>query len=232
MPDLLVRLPLCRVLRIAFMLLKICFLAHLLGCFWFGVHLLMSSDPTQTTWARSYDDGKAAVEGAHLSAQYLYAVYWAVTTLTTVGYGDLTPTNDAERTYALGSMLCSALVFGYMMSSVGSLVASMDRQVSGEILRTVPRGRAATYLYGQIVAEPCICAMPCEYNFMWVLQAALLEEKTDAVKEYVAWRSLPRDLALRVKKHYSFHYTRRPAFDEVELLDGLSPSLRAEVTRY
>jgi hypothetical protein len=65
-----------------------------------------------------------------------------------------------------------------------------------------------------------------------VLQAALVEEKTGAVKEYVAWRSLPRDLALRIKKHYSFYYTRRPAFDEIELLEGLSPSLRSEVTGF
>ena len=63
-------------------------------------------------------------------------------------------------------------------------------------------------------------------------QAALVEEKTDSVKEYVAWRGLPRDLSIRVKKHYSFYFTRRAAFDEVELLDGLSPSLRSEVTRF
>jgi hypothetical protein len=62
-----------------------------------------------------------------------------------------------------------------------------------------------------------------------VWQAALIEEKIDAVKEYVAWRGLPRDLSVRVKKHYSFYYTRRAAFDEVELLEGLSPSLRSEV---
>ena len=52
------------------------------------------------------------------------------------------------------------------------------------------------------------------------------------VKEYVAWRGLPRDLSLRVKKHYAFYFTRRAAFDEIELLGGLSPSLRSEVTRY
>ena len=54
----------------------------------------------------------------------------------------------------------------------------------------------------------------------------------DEVKEYVTWRSLPRDLALRVKKYYSHYYTRRPAFDEVSLLDGLPPSLNTEVTKY
>ena len=85
-------------------------------------------------------------------------------------------------------MLCSALVFGYMMSSIGSLVASMDRT------------------------------------------QALVEEKNDQVKEYVAWRALPKSLATRVKKHYKFYFQKKSAFDEIALLEGLSPSLRAEVT--
>jgi len=178
-----------RILRVVFMLVKICFLSHILGCFWYYTAVL-SNDEDTPTWTEAYDDGRIASPDVGTSVRYLYSVYWAVTTLTTVGYGDVTPQNDAERGYALAAMLCSALVFGYMISNIGSLVASMDRQ------------------------------------------AALVEEKTDSVKEYVAWRGLPRDLSLRVKKHYSFYFTRRAAFDEVELLEGLSPSLRSEVTRF
>lgn len=62
--------------------------------------------------------------------QYLYAVYWALTTLTTVGYGDITPTNNLERVYSLFALLTGALVFGYMLSSIGSLVAAIDRQAA------------------------------------------------------------------------------------------------------
>ena len=179
-----------RILRVVFMLVKICFLSHILGCFWYYTAAGAKAAGEETTWTNSYDDGRIAQEGVGLGTRYLYSVYWAVTTLTTVGYGDIIPTNDAERTYALCAMLISALVFGYMISNIGSLVASMDRQ------------------------------------------AALVEEKTDAVKEYVAFRGLPRDLSLRVKKHYAFYYTQRAAFDEMELLEGLSPSLRSEVTRF
>ena len=56
-------------------------------------------------------------------------------------------------------------------------------------------------------------------------QAAKVEERLDAVKEYVRFRKLPRDLALRVKKHYSFYFTHRSGFDEAraDLCRGQQP---------
>ena len=62
------------------------------------------------------------------SIQYQYAIYWALTTLTTVGYGDICPTNNAERMYTLVCLLIGALVFGYLLSSIGELLGSLDKQ--------------------------------------------------------------------------------------------------------
>ena len=130
-----------RILRVIFMLIKICFMAHILGCFWYYAAVLSGAEGGPT-WANTYDDGKVAQPGVPTSVKYLYSVYWAVTTLTTVGYGDVIPTNDTERGYALAAMLCSALVFGYMISNIGSLVASMDRQAR----RAAPRPMRRTPL--------------------------------------------------------------------------------------
>ena len=51
-----------RFTRIIFMVLKVLFLAHVLGCFWFGMHMINSGDQEVPTWARVYDDGRAVQE--------------------------------------------------------------------------------------------------------------------------------------------------------------------------
>lgn len=37
--------------------------------------------------------------------QFIAAIYWATTTITTIGYGDITPTSTAERVVAMIVML-------------------------------------------------------------------------------------------------------------------------------
>ena len=97
-----------------------------------------------------------------------HALWWAVVTMTTVGYGDITPTNDNERRYTIFTLILGALVFGYMLGEISSLVAAMDRQ------------------------------------------AAIKEEKMGAIKEYLRFRNVPRDLQSRVRKFYEYYYTRVP----------------------
>ena len=60
----------------------------------------------------------------------LWSLYWALTTLTTVGYGDITPQNDAERIYASCALMIGGFVFGMMISNVSALVLSLDRQAA------------------------------------------------------------------------------------------------------
>lgn len=54
--------------------------------------------------------------------QYLAAFYWAMTTLTTVGYGDMIPTNNWERFYAVLAMILGCGFYGYILGNISFFV--------------------------------------------------------------------------------------------------------------
>lgn len=109
-------------LQIVKMVLGLLYLMHILGCGWFFV---ATNSGYKDTWLSNYDGGSGI--DAPIDIQYLYSIYWALMTLTTVGYGDITPANNPERAYALFSLLIGALVFGFMLSSIGDLIGSLDK---------------------------------------------------------------------------------------------------------
>ena len=104
-------------------------IAHLLACF-----MAISGDGWLRTYdPRAYDDDPAS----HWSwrRQYLAAMYWAFTTMTTVGYGDITPAGDMERIYAIFAMLMGVSFYSYIIASVSSMVSSIDSKNAIELER-------------------------------------------------------------------------------------------------
>lgn len=87
-----------QLLQIVKMLAGVLYLAHLLGCFWFMVGTSSGGPDHQHTWVVRYDRWtNGHYTEVSVWEQYLTSIYWALTTLTTVGYGDITPVNDTER---------------------------------------------------------------------------------------------------------------------------------------
>lgn len=66
------------------------------------------------------------VDGAGLGQQYVSAIYWAITTLTTVGYGDISPSTEAEYYYAIVAMVVGGLFYGLIVAQLSALMTAVD----------------------------------------------------------------------------------------------------------
>lgn len=53
-------------------------------------------------------------------------MYWAYTTMTTVGYGDISSTTMAEKLWAIITMIVSGFFFSFVVGRMASVVAKLD----------------------------------------------------------------------------------------------------------
>jgi CRP-like cAMP-binding protein len=58
---------------------------------------------------------------------YVAALYWSTMTLTTIGYGDVSPANAAEMVFMVIAMLLGAAVFSFVVGTCCSLVEGLDK---------------------------------------------------------------------------------------------------------
>jgi len=65
-----------------------------------------------------------------VSDQYIAALYWAFTTMTTVGYGDIVAVSLAEKWYAVVIMMLGATVFGYILANIATLMGQLNARES------------------------------------------------------------------------------------------------------
>jgi hypothetical protein len=93
-------------LRLVFFLYWLGLLTHWIACGWIALD-------------------EAPVTGGFFSA-YLEGLYWTMTTLSTVGYGDITPITDVQRMYTIGVMALGLGVYGFIIGNVATLLFNLD----------------------------------------------------------------------------------------------------------
>eukprot|EP00435_Cladocopium_sp_Y103_P072070 s8_g39.t1 len=102
--------------RRAFELFRIlvacCLLCHLLACF---MHISGSGFLETYEWT-----------GDSAASQYICSLYWAMTTVTTVGYGDIIPRSDGERIFTMAAMIIGGAFYGYVVGNISVILASND----------------------------------------------------------------------------------------------------------
>lgn len=98
--------------------ITILLLAHYNAC---GYHYftLAFSDPNKN-WMKFYEIADDTWE-----VRYIASLYFSFITMVTVGYGDVVPQTSVERVYTIVFVLISAIIFAYVVNTIGALFSDI-----------------------------------------------------------------------------------------------------------
>ncbi|CAD7696757.1 unnamed protein product, partial [Ostreobium quekettii] len=106
-------------LRLTSLMSAAILVTHLVACsFHYAAYLAGDDTPTWLTLA--------GLQDASNYDRYISALYWSMSTLTTVGYGDVTPANSNEKIMSMVGMVVGVTVFAYFMGSTSSMMSSIN----------------------------------------------------------------------------------------------------------
>ncbi|KAI4335782.1 hypothetical protein L6164_014392 [Bauhinia variegata] len=133
------------------------FTVHCAACFYY---LIAASyhDPKRTWVGITMDN---FLEQS-LSTQYITSVYWSITTLTTVGYGDLHPVNSMEMLFDIFFMLFILGLTSYLIGNMTNLVVHCTsrtrkfRDTIHAVSSFVQRNKLPVRLQEQIIQHLCL----------------------------------------------------------------------------
>ena len=108
------------VIKLSKFVVAVMMLAHFMGCVWGAIPQFEEFNDDEESWMDHYNLGDDTVEN------YISSLYWAVMTLTTIGYGDILPRTTAERIVCIIGMMIGGGVYAYVVGAVCGIVASMD----------------------------------------------------------------------------------------------------------
>ncbi|OQR91503.1 Voltage-gated Ion Channel (VIC) Superfamily, partial [Thraustotheca clavata] len=132
------------VVRLVRLVMLVLFLSHVMACFF---HIIgQPIDPTATSRRLSssstpvYDPNTTWLVDNDLRTEsdgirYMYSLYWVMTTLAGVGYGDVHAVSMSERIYAIFGMMIGASAFGFVIGSISSLLESLDTRAAAYQLK-------------------------------------------------------------------------------------------------
>jgi CRP-like cAMP-binding protein len=107
------------IMRLLTSFLTVLVCLHIMACFWYFAAKLNDLDPDTWVFRFGYMD---ATEGR----LYLASLYWALTTLATVGYGDITPGTNIEKCLAMAWMVFGMIFFSFTIGSLTSMLSGID----------------------------------------------------------------------------------------------------------
>lgn len=192
--------------RILKFFVAVLLLVHCIACLWFLIPY----------WEGLPQDSWVVVQGLDLKPpglQYLYSLYWTITTMTSVGFGDITPGRPIELAVAMVVMLLGVSMYAFLIGGLATLlndlhVARREHWERMESLENYLRVRKLPPELGTRVHD--------YFEYLWSRQRG--------VNEVALLASLPEPFRLEIMLHLA-----RDVLKNVPLFQHCSPALRNQL---
>lgn len=111
------------VIKIMILISKILYIAHFFAClFNFISVLLVKNNYSNSSWIV-----ESNLVDKPWSERYFIAFYWVITTLTTVGYGDVVPKNNIEKLFCIIVMITGSGIFAYTINKLSNIFDDISK---------------------------------------------------------------------------------------------------------
>lgn len=135
--------------------------SHWCACFWHAV------GSEEGGWVAAAESSKDYRGTDLLFAKYTWSLYFTLTTLTTVGYGDITPVTTEECRWVLLLLLTSAVIFSGLLGMLSDLVASVNKE---HRLIAAKKRQLARYMAWRAVPRNLLGKVRRYFLFKWGAQ--------------------------------------------------------------
>ena len=181
------------IIRLFFTVFIVLVIAHWISCGWIAL-------------------GKIDDNVDHLT-NYIKALYWTITTITTIGYGDITPSSNVQTVYTMFVQLIGAGMYGYIIGNLASLLANSD------LARTQFRAKMEkiqTFMQYRDVPQDLQENIRTYYDYLW--------NNRRGFDESAVLDDLPQSLKLQVALHLN-----REIIEKVPMFKGAPDELIRQI---
>lgn len=102
---------------------RVLIIAHWAACLFYYV-AYTNLDRNQVNWLIDFEANEE--NNISKSEFYVTSMYWAITTMVSVGYGDFHPLSTTERFFGIFSMACLSSMFAFIIGNLSSLISAAN----------------------------------------------------------------------------------------------------------